>query len=305
LHETAAKSCGVGVRFFRELVSVKLISKKGADTMSHLCRKWIVLSATVFFVYGSGLIAQAQENLTEQQMRNFLLTAKVIASKQSSKGVTAPYRLTLKDKTMVHDASFQAIDDTKANMQFSNGKSEVNFRDSYKYNIAAYELAKMLGLGDMMPVTVERKWEGKIGSLTWWLPVMMDGEKMQSKHIEPPDPNAWNKQENKMRVFEQLVFDTDRNAGNLLISEKWHLWMIDFSRAFRIQHELKDPKKLLMCDRQLLKYLRQLKASDLEQNIKKYLTKNEINGVMARRDKIVALFDQLIEKKSENAVLYD
>jgi hypothetical protein len=273
--------------------------------MSRICRKWIVLFATVFFAYGSGFIAQTQENLTEQQMRNFLLTAKVIASKQSSKGVTAPYRLTLKDETMVHDGSFQAIDDTKANMRFSNGKSEANFRDSYKYNIAAYELAKILGMGDMMPVTVERKWEGKIGSLSWWLPVMMDEGQRKSKNIEPPDPNAWNKQTNKMRVFEQLVFDTDRNAGNLLISENWHLWMIDFSRAFRIQHELKDPKVLLMCDRPLLKNLRELKASDLEQSTKQYLTKDEIKGVMARRDKIIALFDDLIAKKGENAVLYD
>jgi len=36
-----------------------------------------------------------------------------------------------------------------------------------------------------------------------------------------------------MRVFSQLVYDTDRNLGNVLISEDWHLWMIDFTRAFR------------------------------------------------------------------------
>jgi len=35
--------------------------------------------------------------------------------------------------------------------------------DSYKYNIAAYALAELLGMEDMLPVYVERKWEGKYG----------------------------------------------------------------------------------------------------------------------------------------------
>jgi hypothetical protein len=50
----------------------------------------------------------------------------------------------------------------------------LNFVDSYKYNIAAYELAALLGLDDMVPVYVERKFEGKTGSFGWWLPVQMD-----------------------------------------------------------------------------------------------------------------------------------
>jgi len=35
-----------------------------------------------------------------------------------------------------------------------------------------------------------------------------------------------------------------------------------------------------------------------------YLTKDEINGVMARRDKIVAKIQSLIAQKGENEVLY-
>jgi hypothetical protein len=292
------------VRAFRIETDQGSICKEGADTMPHPYRPWVFHIAVAVLACASS-IAQTQENPTEEQMRNFLLTAKVISSKQSSKGVTSPYRLTLKSESMLHDGSFQSIDQIKADMQFDNGKREANFRDSYKYNIAAYELAKMLGLGDMMPVTVERKWEGKIGSLSWWLPVMMDEEKRQSKHIEPPDRNAWNKQMNKMLVFAQLVYDTDRNTGNILISETWHLWMIDFSRAFRIYPSLENPKSLLMCDRRFLNNLRQLNGAEFEQRTKKWLTKEEIKGVMARRDKIVALFDELIANKGEDAILYD
>ena len=281
--------------------------------MSRLHSKWVMLVAITAFAipachshaYASALTAQTPDNLTEEQMRDFLLKAQVVGSKQGGKGTTSPYRLTLKDGSMVHDGSFQAVDEQKTSRQFDNGKTEANFRDSYKYNIAAFEVAKMLGLGDMMPVTVERKWENKIGSLSWWLPAMMDEEKRLSKHTEPPDRNAWNKQLNKMYVFAQLVYDTDRNAGNLLISENWHLWMIDFSRAFRIYASLENPKNLVMCDRQLLQNLQQLNAAELEQKTKKWLTKDEIKGVMARRDKIVTFFDDLIAKKGEQAVLYD
>jgi hypothetical protein len=295
----------ISMQYHSHLNRLGMTKKEGTDNMVRRRWKWGIPIVSIVLVYASALYAQTQENPTEDQMRNFLLHAKVVESKQGGKGVTSPYRLTLKQGTMVHDGSFQSIDEYKPLKQFDNGKTEANFRDSFKYNIAAFELAVMLGLGDMMPVTVERKWEGKIGSLSWWLPVVMDEGKRLSKHIEPPDLNAWNKQMSKMLVFAQLVYDTDRNAGNMLISEDWHLWMIDFSRAFRLMTSLENKNNLQMCDRQLLQKLRQLDAAEVERKTKRWLTKEEINGVIARRDRIVAIFDDLIAKKGEKAVLYD
>jgi hypothetical protein len=140
------------------------------------------------------LLLIQEPQLTEQQMRDFLLNAKVLKSRETSKGLTGALRLTLSDGTITHDASFQPIDQTKTVMEYSDGRREFNFRDSYKYNVAAYELALLLGLGDMMPVTVVRKWEGKTGSLDWWLPVKMDEAQRLEKKIEPPVPEAWNRQ---------------------------------------------------------------------------------------------------------------
>ncbi len=237
-------------------------------------------------------------------MKQFLLTAKVIDSKQSSKGITAPSRLTLTDGTITHDGSFQPIDETKTTMTFNTGSSELNFRDSYHFNIAAYELAKLVGLGDMMPVTVERRWQGKSGSLSWWLPVKMDeGDRLKQK-IAVPDSDAWNKQMYKVRVFSQLVYDTDRNLTNVLIGEDWKVYMIDFSRAFRLYKDLENPKNLVKCDRQLLEKLRQLSKAEVEAKTKGHLTKAEVQALMARRDKIVSYFQQLIAEQGENAVLY-
>lgn len=245
-----------------------------------------------------------EPQLTEQQMRDFLLNAKVLKSRETGKGITGVLRLTLSDGAITHDASFQPIDQAKTVYEYGNGRRELNFRDSYKYDIASYELALLLGLGDMMPVTVSRKWSGKTGALSWWLPVKMDEAQRLQKKIEPPVPEEWNKQMHKMRVFTQLVYDTDRNLGNVLISADWHLWMIDFSRAFRLNKALLNDKNLQKCDRQLLERLRQLDAKEVTAKTSAYLTKGEIEAVMARRDKIIAVFEQLIKEKGESAILY-
>ncbi len=276
---------------------------KGADMSFR--RSLIAYFGIIVFTYATFLNAQSPETLTEEQMRDFLLNSKVIGSRQTGKGITRPYQLTLSAGEMVHDASFQSVDIYKPLMKFDNGKTEVNFRDSYKYNLAAFELAKLLGLGDMMPVTVERKWRGKTGALSWWLRSRMNEKEREEKKIDPPDPEAWDKQITKAQVFTELVYDTDHNKGNLLISEDWHIWIIDFTRAFRLYTTLENPGDLVKCDRMLLQKLRQLDAAELEQKTKNWLTRTEIKGVMARRDKIVALFEDLIEKKGEKVVLYD
>ena len=197
---------------------------------------WFLTSTTF-------LPARQEPKFSEEQMKEFLLNAKMVASKHTSKGITSPYRLTLTDGKITHDAGFQSVDESKSKMEFFDGTVEYNFRDSYLFDLAAYELAKLLGLGDMMPVTVERKWDGKKGALTWWLPVQMDEATRFSKKITPPDVDAWNKQMYKKRIFAELVYDTDPNLTNVLISEDWHLWMIDFTRAFRLHKDSASTQK--------------------------------------------------------------
>ncbi len=248
--------------------------------------------------------ADQTPQLSEEEMKNFLLTAKVVKDKTTSKGITGVRRLSLTDGKMTHDAAFQSIDESKPRMDFADGKIEMNFRDSYKYDIAAYELAKLLGLGDMMPVTVSRRYGGRTGAMSWWLSAKMDEEQRTNKKITPPNPEAWNQQMHRMRVFTQLVYDTDRNLGNVLISEDWHLWMIDFSRAFRLYHVLENPKNLVQCDRRLLTRLRQLDVAEVTAATKGTLTKPEVEGVMARRDLIVRYFENQVKERGEAKILY-
>lgn len=242
--------------------------------------------------------------MAKEDIRQFLLTAEIIKSEESRKGLTSPWRLTLTNGELTHDASFQDVDIRTQEAGFVGGGRELNFADSYHYNIAAYDLACLLGIHDMVPVTVEREWQGKKGSLSWWLDIMMDADERLKSGIMPPDTRAWNAQMHKVRVFSQLIYDTDRHLQNILISEDWRIWMIDFSRAFRTIRKLQNEDDLLKCDRTLLEKLRRLDRKDVARAVDDHLTKWEIDALMARRKLIVSHFDRRIKKEGESRVLY-
>jgi len=274
--------------------------------MSRLDRQWRrrIIAVVVCMICSHVVRAADETTLTKDQIKTFLLKAKVVGSKQTSKGITSPWRLTLSDGTITHDASFQAIDEHKTEMTLADGRRELLFVDSYKYNIAAYRLAALIGLDDMLPVYVERRWQGQTGSLSWWLPVQIDEAERIKRKISPPDSDDWNKQMYKVRVLDELVYDTDPNLTNVLISPDWKIYRIDFTRAFRLAKTLRNPKDLVRCDRTLFEKLKALDKSELARRTTGYLTKDEVGAVMARRDKIVASFQKLIAESGENEVLY-
>lgn len=250
----------------------------------------------------------AATELSVAEMKDFLKNARVIRTKSTSKGVTAPKRVTLSNGKLEHDAVFQAIDEHSTVANLSGGgrspQTELNFVDSYKYNIAAYELATMLGLGDMMPVYIERRWNGQVGSMSWFVPTLMDESERLKKKIQPPKPTEWNNQMYRMRVFSALVRDTDRNLTNVLISPEWKVVMIDFSRAFRLQSELLHIKDLNKIDRGLLAKLETLQSSEVRKAVGDFLTKSEVEAMMTRRDALLAHFKKLVADLGEDKVLY-
>src|SRR6266403_4780533 len=152
-------------------------------------------------------------------------------------------------------------------------------------------------ISDMLPIYVERSWHGNSGSLSWWLPVKMDEADRVKQKIAPPDPDAWDNQMYKVRVFDQLVYDDDPNLTNVLIGQDFKIWRVDFSRAFRLYKDLRNAKDLVRCDRQLFEKLKALDANELAGKTKHYLSKDEVKAVMARRDKIVTQFQKMISEK--------
>jgi hypothetical protein len=247
--------------------------------------------------------ASSGHKMTCEQMEEFLHQAKMGQQRGIPKGVTLPKRSTLEFKNLLHDASIQTIDESKPSYQTQLG-TELNFRDSWKYNVAGYEIAKILGL-NMIPPYVERKVGGTTGSLSWWVDdTMMDVDRFKNK-MEPPDKESWNKQMYAVRVFHELIYDTDPNLTNILISKDWQIWMIDCSRAFRANKALREPKNLVQCDRKLLAKLRKLDKEVLTEKLSRWLTKAEVDGLVSRAAKIVQYFDNEVTAKGESAVLYD
>jgi hypothetical protein len=245
--------------------------------------------------------------LTREQMREFMLKAKVVKSKDVGKGVTHPYRLTLSDGTLTHDAVFQSVDEksTFANLKGTGGAAaEINFVDTYRYNLGAEVVATLLGVEYMIPVHAERMWNGKKGSLSWWVENMMDEGERLKKGVKPPNPDAWNKQMYRMRVFSALVRDTDRNLTNVLITSDWKIVMIDFTRAFRLQPIVASFKDLPMCDRGMFEKMKGLTKDGIRAASGDYLNPNEIEAVLKRRDLLVTHFEGLVKAQGEDAVLY-
>lgn len=265
--------------------------------------------ASVLFLSVADSIAQTAVSLTPDQQRTFLVEAKVIGSRPAGKGITGSLRLTLSDGVVTHDAGFQSIDDRMSVTERAQGKrraGEANFVDSYKYNIAAYEIARLVGLDDMMPVTVERRWRNQIGSLSWWVDdVLMDETDREKSNTSPPNVLRFARQRQQMVIFAELLRDVDRNKGNVVYTKDWRLMMIDFSRAFRLDHALRNPDTVQHCDRALYRKLEELTEADVKRVTNKYLTTQEIEAVMARRLLIVSRIGQLIRERGENSVLYD
>jgi hypothetical protein len=237
------------------------------------------------------------------EMEKFLLDGRIIKKKESSKGVTSAYRVTLSDGVVTHDAQVQNVDIAKPYFDVGPKKSEVNFKDSYRYNVAAYRLAVALGL-DNVPMSVERIVDGKPAAMTWWLDgVTDDGDRRKAKEHNA-NPLRAADYYGVMYLFDELIQNRDRNQGNILWSSDSKMWMIDHTRAFRLGRDLQFPENLTRVERSLFEKLRALDRQAFTSSIGKTLTRDEIEALFIRRDKLVQLFDQKIAALGEDKVLY-
>ena len=241
------------------------------------------------------------DDLQEQ----LLLHGEVVDAREAKTGVTRSTVATLQRDGLVHAAHVQVVDEYKATHRLA-GLTEMDFRDSWRGNVAAYRLDRLLGL-HMVPVSVRRSYRGKLAAFTWWLDevLMTDGERHQ-RRVRIPDPEAWERERQVVRVFDQLIYNTDCNQGNLLIDEQWRLWMIDHTRAFKVFGELPDTAALgVQCEKDLLAALRSLDRAALEAAVGDVLGSGQIKGLLARRDRIVQYYDAQLAALGTARVLYD
>jgi hypothetical protein len=272
-------------------------------------RVGLCLSATLAIILWPGVALPQSAGprsapLSRAAQETFLTTAKIIAEKPTGTGITHTTRITLSDGKLTHDAHVQTIDVYLPEYR-TKDFVEKNFRDSYKYNIAAYRVDKMLDLG-MSPVCVYREVNNKPASVCWWIDnVMFDELTRRERKIEPADTNSWTKQLNLVRDFDALIDNTDRNQGNLIFDKNWQLWMIDHSRAFRVTNELRNPKILKRISQKMLDGMRGLTLEECNRQLKPYLTDAEIRAMLVRRDLLLKFFADKVSEEGGPSVFLD
>ena len=260
-----------------------------------LASVWQPLAVPAAAVQASQSAAAAE--MTDAEIERFLREARVVKTRSAGKGVTNSTRATLSDGTVTHDAQIQTVDEKKATGPSAQG-TELNFRDSWMFNVAAYRLDRLIGL-NLVPVSIERAWNGKAGAFTWWVDdVLTDEGGRIKKKLQPPRPSEWVQTMQLIRIFDQLIYNMDRNMGNLLYTNDWRVWAIDHTRAFRLHKDLKTPASVTRCDRQVFEKLKALNREGLEREVGDYLTNWERDAILQRRDAIV----EIIEKGGPGAL---
>jgi len=250
----------------------------------------------------------AEELESREALEKLLAKAEITESTQlpKSEGVTTPYRLTLKQGAL-----------EKAGL-WKNPEGRVQgFWEGWKYEVAAYRIDKLLGLG-MVPPTIERRFHNSRGSLQLWVTnIVMDGREKEEKKVSVPPRyhGTWNRATYLQRAFDNLIGNEDRHLGNLLITEDWRLILIDHSRSFRTTKKFLrglpfdektpgGPKYMSELPRAFVEKVEGLSHESIEAAVGEYLTRREIDAVLTRRDLVMQAIGRQIAERGEDSVLY-
>ncbi len=224
----------------------------------------------------------------EPQLEEVMTTGKVLKMEDVPIGVTKPQRARLED-----GSSF-------AWKPLRPGYHK-GYMESYKSEIAAYKLDRMLDM-HMVPPIVERNMDGKTGAAVFWI----DNVKGWSVAKPPQGPEpGWSLQLTRMKMFDLLIANIDRNQGNLIYDADWHLFLIDHSRAFIDKKDLKNLAPLGRVDRKLWEKMAALTLDDLDRGLEKWVGDKEKKALLIRRDLMAKNISELVKKRGETSVFYN
>lgn len=157
------------------------------------------------------------------------------------------------------------------------------FRESSKADIAAYELDKLLKL-DMVPPVVERELQGYKGAATFWVEGLLSS--IDGTPSSPSQRSHWEKQLTRMKMFDALIGNTDRNQGNILRDVAWNMILLDHSRAFGPDTEL--GPSIGTIDLECWARIEKLTRSQLDAAMHPWLKDEEIAAIVERRERMRA-----------------
>lgn len=227
----------------------------------------------------------------EADVERALATTPVVRFEAVPIGITKPLRGYFPDGSLIRRFAWKALPPVRRS----------GLLESYKAEIAAYRLDRLLELG-MVPPVVERTFEGKPGAAVLWI----EGTTAWDKDKPPQGPEpAWSKQISRMKLFDQLVANIDRNQGNLLYDRDWHLLLIDHSRAFTTRTSAAGIAPINTVDRELWNRIDALTAADLDRALGEWLSPAERAALLKRRDRMRADIARLVKNRGALHVFLD
>jgi hypothetical protein len=271
--------------------------------MTLVARSAIAVAA-VLFTWTATIAQDSTPVYQGEAAEQFLQKARITQVRAVGEGVTAPRRATLERDGMKQDAALKDIDFMRPGVtQLDDGTVVFNMEDNWRFEIAAYKIDRMIGLG-RVPATVEREYRGKPGSLQWWVESEWSEAARRRDNVQPPDADAWEREQMKMRLFDNLLFNWDRHMNNILITKDFQLRLIDHSRAFLAYNDLRRQEELTRFSRSLLAGIERLTRDDLRRQVGRYIETSKINAILTRRDKILELARTRVKERGEAATLY-
>jgi len=221
----------------------------------------------------------------QAEIEKYLTGAEVVRAEKLPVGVTEPLRLFLAPGGPARSVVWCAV----------YGRFR-GFWDSWKADVAAYEMDKLLEL-DMVPPVVQKRYEGKLGRASMWVPDCTVWK--IDEPVKGPDQAAWTRQVVRMKMFDNFIGNTDRNQGNLLVDKAYNLILIDHGRAFTAGKKLVSPMSLI--DPDLWDRMQALTKEQLEP-LQELLMKGQIKKILERRKVMAKVIEKLVEKKHPRAV---
>jgi hypothetical protein len=222
----------------------------------------------------------------ETEFEAFLRTAEVIKIDKVPIGVTAPRRAFVEPGGLCESFAWKVLPPG----------IHKGFWDSYKSEIAAYELDKALQLG-MVPPTVERELKNERGAAVLWL----KGVRSWEEALRSPKTSKWTRNVVRMKMWDNLVGNPDRNKGNLLVDYTGDLFLIDHSRAFTSEKKLY--QQLENIDMELWAKMLTLDLPTLQARIGKWVGNGELKAMLARRDKMKKEIETILAKRGDVAIV--
>lgn len=271
-----------------------------------LCRMTSIVAAVLLFTGLPGVWGQTPRQTAApsdavdartwlgraEEIEDYLKQVEIVSLDEIPIGVTKPQRAELPPGGPVAAFAWKPI--TPGTYQ--------GFWESYKAEIAAYELDKLLHL-NMVPVTVEKRVRGDLGAAAMWVAPAQSFKDLGGRPT-PPDEfrRMWNHQLRSAVMFDNLICNTDSNLGNWLVDPAWNIILIDHSRAFTTDTDLVHDMSMTRIILGLWTRMRALTEENLTAALGEWLNGSEIRAILERRDRMADEIAKLIEANGESGV---